>query len=325
MKAFEYVNPTGLDQASAALGKTWGKTALIAGGIDLLGELKERTLEPQRVVNLTALKDLRTMKADGSGLKLGALATLSQIAASPEVKAKYAALAEAAFSVATPQIRNVATIGGNLCQRPRCWYYRGLHFHCLKKGGDHCFAEEGENRYHAIFGEGPCHIVHPSDCAPALIALGARVSLVAAGGKKRELPLEEFFTMPEDQVERENVLEPGEILTEVLVPAPAAGTKSQYVKLREKQSFDFALVSVAIAGRVVGGQWKDVRVVLGGVAPKPWRSKEAEAALEGKRAEESAARAAGEAAVKPAKPMRDNGYKTEMVKTLVRRAAMALV
>lgn len=325
MKAFELVLPTGLDQAMAALGTTWGKSAILAGGIDILGEMKERTLELDRVVNLKSLRDLRYVTADAKGLKLGALATLTEIANSPDVKARWPGLAQAAHSVGTPQIRNVATIGGNLCQRPRCWYYRGLEFHCLKKGGDHCFAEEGENRYHAIFGDGPCHIVHPSDCAPALIALGARMTITGADGKKRDLDVESFFTMPDDVVERENVLHPNDVVTEITVPAPAAGAKSLYLKMREKQSFDFALASVAIAGRVDGGKWSDVRVVLGGVAPKPWRSKAAEDALNGKRIEDATARAAGEAAVKAAKPMRDNAYKVQLARVAVARAAMSLV
>ncbi|MBI1851536.1 MAG: xanthine dehydrogenase family protein subunit M [Planctomycetes bacterium] len=325
MKAFELVLPTGLDQATAALGTTWGKSAILAGGIDILGEMKERTLELDRVVNLKSLRDLRYVTADAKGLKLGALATLTEIANSPDVKARWPGLAQAAHSVGTPQIRNVATIGGNLCQRPRCWYYRGLEFHCLKKGGDHCFAEEGENRYHAIFGDGPCHIVHPSDCAPALIALGARMTITGADGKKRDVDVESFFTMPDEVVERENVLHPNDVVTEITVPAPAAGAKSLYLKMREKQSFDFALASVAIAGRVDGGKWSDVRVVLGGVAPKPWRSKAAEDALNGKRIEDATARAAGEAAVKAAKPMRDNAYKVQLARVAVARAAMSLV
>jgi xanthine dehydrogenase YagS FAD-binding subunit len=324
VKTFEYVQPTSVEQAATALAKTWGKTSVIAGGIDLLGEMKERTHTPDRVVNLKTVGDLRFIRADVTGLRLGALATLAEIAADEQVKTLYAGLAQAAASVATPQIRTVATIGGNLCQRPRCWYYRGLEFNCLKKGGSHCFAEEGENRYHAIFGDGPCHIVHPSDCAPALIALGAKVTLLGPNGSRRDLDLEEFFTMPEDQVERENVLKPNEIVTEVSAPPPAAGARSLYLKLREKQSLDFALASVAVAGRVVDGLWQDVRVVLGGVAPKPWRSKETEQALNGKRVDERTARAAGDAAVKSAKPMRDNAYKVQLASTLVYRAAMAL-
>ena len=324
MKAFELVQPTGLDQATAALGTTWGKSAILAGGIDILGEMKERTLELDRVVNLKSIRELRYVRADASGLKLGALATLAEIAGSADVKARWAGLAEAARSVGTPQIRNVATIGGNLCQRPRCWYYRGVDFHCLKKGGDHCFAEEGENRYHAIFGDGPCHIVHPSDCAPALISLGAKLTITSPDGKKRDVDLESFFTMPDAVIDRENVLRPNDIVTEISVPAPAAGAKSVYLKLREKQSFDFALTSVAIAGRIDGGKWTDVRVVLGGVAPKPWRSKAAEDALNGKRIDEATARAAGDAAVKAAKPMRDNAYKVQLARVALARAAMSL-
>jgi xanthine dehydrogenase YagS FAD-binding subunit len=324
MKAFELVTPSGLDQASAALGKTWGQTAILAGGIDLLGELKERTYEPDRVVNLKGVRDLRFVRADAQGLTLGALATLSEIAASADVKSRWPALAQAAQSVGTPQIRNVATIGGNLCQRPRCWYFRGLEFHCLKKGGDHCFAEEGENRYHAIVGDGPCHIVHPSDCAPALIALDAQLTIVSPGGQKRRVPAESFFTMPDEAVERENVLAPNEIVTEIAVPAPAANAKSTYLKLREKQSLDFALASAAVSRRSESGRWTNVRVVLGGIAPKPWRSAEAEKALEGKTLDEAMARAAAEAALRVAKPMRDNAYKVQIAKTILTRALLSI-
>ena len=321
MENFAYVNATNVKQASSMLNGEWGETMVIAGGTDLLGELKEYIETPAKVVNLKSIPGLDEIKADATGLTIGALATVGEIAAHPTIQEHYTVLAEAAASVASPQIRNVGTLGGNLCQRPRCWYYRNPEIICLKKGGDMCYAVEGLSKYHAIFGGGPVYIVHPSDTAPALIALGATVKIIGPDGEKT-MPLEEFFILPDINPQRENVLEPNEVVTEVHVPKPAKNTKSFYIKARERGSFDFALSSVAAAFEMNGSTCRAASIVLGGVAPIPWRSKEAEAALIGKRITEAVAKRAGSEAVRNAEPLNDNGYKVRLTQNLVTRAAM---
>ena len=321
MENFAYVNAANVEQASSLLSGEWGETMVIAGGTDLLGELKEYIETPAKVVNLKSIPGLDEIKADETGLTIGALATVGEIAAHPTIQEHYTVLAEAAASVASPQIRNVGTLGGNLCQRPRCWYYRNPEIICLKKGGDMCYAVEGLSKYHAIFGGGPVYIVHPSDTAPALIALGATVKIIGPDGEKT-MPLEEFFILPDINPQRENVLEPNEVVAEVHVPKPPANTKSFYIKARERGSFDFALSSVAAAFEMNGSTCRAASIVLGGVAPIPWRSKEAEAALNGVRITEAVAKRAGSEAVKNAEPLNDNGYKVALTQNLVSRAVM---
>jgi xanthine dehydrogenase YagS FAD-binding subunit len=322
MKAFEFVNPSSLKEVPALLGPNREKAVLLAGGIDLLGELKEGLVEPDRVVNLKAVSGLNAIKADGKGLRIGALTTLAQIEADPVVQKTYKALADAAGSVGSVQIRNVGTLGGNLCQRPRCWYYRGEAFHCLKKGGSKCFAVDGNNKYNAILGGGPSYIVHPSDTAPALIALNAQVTLLGPKGA-RTLPLEDFFVLPGEVLRRENVLAPDEIVTEVTIPAPAPGAKSAYLKFQEKDSMDFALSAVAVALAMSGDTIKTARVVLGGVAPKPWPAKEADALLAGQKLSDDLLRRAADAALARAQPLGYNDYKVPLTRTLIQRAVTA--
>jgi xanthine dehydrogenase YagS FAD-binding subunit len=323
MKAFEYISPRDLRQASELLGNDYNRAKLLAGGIDLLSEMKERIIEPDRVVNLKSVPGLNTLQANARGLRLGALVTLTEIEQNTGIRRAYTALAQAAESVASPQIRNVGTVGGNLCQRPRCWYYRDEGIVCIKKGGSKCYAAEGENKYNAILGGGPSYIVHPSDCAPALVALNAKVTIAGPGGKTRQVPLEQFFILPRQNVFRENVLQPNEIVTQIDVPTLAAGTRSTYLKFKERDSMDWALSAVAAAIRMRNGVASDVRIVLGGVAPIPWRSKEAEAVLRGKAVTPALADRAAEAALADAKPLADNGYKVPLTKVLIRRAVLA--
>jgi len=318
MKSFAYTTATRLEEVPALLGKE-GQGRPIAGGMDLLGELKERLIAPERLVNIKALPDLHRIAPDEKGLTIGAVVTLTEIEEHAQIRRDYPALAQAAASVGTWQIRNVGTVGGNLCQRPRCWYYRDPHTRCLKKGGSHCYAVNGLNRYHAIFGPGPCHIVHPSDLAPALMALGARITIVGPSGG-REIGLEEFFRMPEEDVTRENLLQPDEIVTQIFVPRPRPGARSLFLKQRERESFDWALSSVALALTLEGGLCREIRVVLGGVAPIPWRSKEAEGVLRGQLLTEEKWRQAAAAAVRPAQPMSQNAYKVVLTENLLRRA-----
>ncbi len=322
MRPFEYVKPASLDDAVKALGRNFSDAKILAGGIDLLGELKEGIIAPNRLVNLKGVSELRYIHfTEKDGLRLGALTTLTEIETHPIIRKRFTALAESARSVAAPQIRHVGTIGGNLCQRPRCWYYRDEHTRCLKKGGPLCFAYNGENKYHAILGGGPCYIVHPSDCAPALIALNASVTLISPRGK-RTVPLEEFFVLPSRRLDHETMIEPDEIVTEVHVPTPPSDARSTYFKFREKKSLDFALSGAAVFLQLSDGVCKEARIVLSGVAPIPWRSKEAEGVLKGKRITPELAEQAGSAAVANAQPLAQNAYKIPLTQAVVKRAVL---
>ncbi len=322
MRPFEYVKPTTVAEALKELGRQWEDARVLAGGVDLLGEMKEGIIAPQRLVNIRDIQALRYLRfSEKDGLRLGALTTLAEIEAHPVIRQRFTALAEAAHSVGTPQIRNMGTIGGNLCQRPRCWYYRDEHTLCLKKGGPMCYAYDGENKYHAILGGGPCYIVHPSDCAPALIALNASVTIVSPKGK-RVVPLEEFFVLPARRMDHETILEPNELVSEVHVPTPPANMRSTYLKFKERLSHDFAIVGAAVALRLRGNVCEDVRIVLSGVAPIPWRSPEAEAVLKGKPITPELAEQAGRAAVAKARPLAQNAYKVPLTQAIVKRAVL---
>ncbi|OFW39781.1 MAG: hypothetical protein A3J28_09010 [Acidobacteria bacterium RIFCSPLOWO2_12_FULL_60_22] len=322
MKAFRHKNATSLKEAVALLQQNAGKALPIAGGSDLLGEMKDHIVMPELVVNLRTIPGLDKIEQKGNVVSIGAMATISDLAENPLVRSNFPVLAEAASVIASHQIRNVGTVGGNLCQRPRCWYYRGP-FQCLRKGGSVCYAIAGENRYHAILGGGPSFIVHPSDLAPALMALEAKARIVGPSGE-RTVPLEQFFVLPTVNTQRENVLKPGEILTEIQAPMPAPGTRSTYWKQMERDAWDFALVSAAVVVRQQGGKIEHARVVLGGVAPIPWRSKEAEAALVGKSLDQASAALAAEKAMEPAKPLRDNAYKVDLSRAVIKGALLRL-
>ena len=320
MTPFEYVTPRSLKELPELLAD--GRAAILAGGTDLLDRLKERIDRPERLVNVKGLKELAGID-HGDGLDIGALARIVEVAADPVIAAQYAALSEAAASIATPQLRNMGTMGGNLCQRPRCWYYRAADYKCLKKGGHTCFAAEGVNKYHAIFGRGPCYIVHPSDSAPALMALEAVLEVHGLRGR-REVPVADFFRLPHQSLWQENGLETGDVVTRIRVPRPAKGTRSTYLKFREKQSLDFAVSSVAAVLEMRGNQVRKARLVLGGVAPVPWRVERAERALEGKPLRADTIGAAASAAVAGAEPLSQNAYKIDLTRNLVRRALEGL-
>lgn len=309
---FAYVSPSNLDDAVHEL--AGGSARIHAGGTDLLGCLHDGVFGTDKIVSLSRLDGLRKLRetSDG-GLALGARLTLSELVSNETIRTRYPGLAEAAASAASPQLRHQGTVGGNLCQRPRCWYFRG-EFHCAKKGGDRCYAVDGENRYHAIFGGGPCYIVHPSDTAPMLLALGATVVLLGPGGG-RTVALEDFFELPADNLEAENVLRPDEIVTEILVPPTRA--LSSYRKIRERAAWDFALTSVALAVELSGERVERARLVLGGVAPIPWRSKPAEAEITGKALTAATARAAARAAAADAEPLEQNSYKVALVEGVI--------
>jgi xanthine dehydrogenase YagS FAD-binding subunit len=321
LPSFAYARPKTVTEALKQLQGEKGRP--LAGGTDLLGCLRDRVLTAPALVSLKELSPLRGIEetADG-GLRIGALVTVAELAADERVRSRYVALAEAAASVASPQLRNQGTVGGNLCQKPRCWYYRG-DFHCLRKGGEFCYAAAGENASHCIFGGEPCYIVHPSDTAPAFGALGAQLRIVGPKGT-RDVPLQGFHVLPKDDVHRETILEPGELLSEVRLPAPAAGLRSTYRKVRARASWDFALVGAALALRMEGGTVREARVFLSGVAPVPWRSEAAEKALTGQRLEATVIDRAAEAATEGAEPLEQNAYKVPLLRGLMQERLAVL-
>lgn len=314
MKAFEYLVAENLDVALARYAE--GASALKAGGVDLLARMKERLETPETVLSIGSVKDLAYVKEEGKGaIRIGCLTTLADMGRSELLAKKAAALHQTAGEAATPQVRETATLGGNLCQRPHCWYFRGAEFACLKKGGHTCFAPEGENQYHAIIGGGPCFIVHPSNCAVALVAMDAELVLATARGE-RTVKAADFFVLPSQSLQTENILAKGEIVKEAVIPSPPE--RSAIVELREKQSFDWPLVIAAAAQ--VKRRW---RVCLGAVAPVPWLSEAASKVLGGGRITEKQAAQAGEAAAAEASPLSGNGYKVQQVKAAVKRALIA--
>jgi len=321
LPSFSYQRPSSLAEAVKLAAVSGAR--IHAGGTDLLGCLRDGVFAADTVVSLQGLAELRGIAATaGGGVRIGALATLAEVAASPLIGSSYRALAQGAAAAASPQLRSQGTLGGNLCQRPRCWYFRG-EFHCARKGGAMCYAVEGENQFHCIFGGETCYIVHPSDTAPALVALGATARITGPAGE-REVPLASFFVAPGTDFTRETVLEAGEILTEVVLPPPPSGARSGYRKVRARGSWDFALAGAALAVTVKGGKVAAARVVLSGVAPVPWRSAAAEKALAGRALDVATARRAGEAAAQGAEPLSENGYKVALVRGIVEEAVLSL-
>ena len=322
MNNFSYVKAASLAEAIKASSAKGAR--LHAGGTDLLGCLRDEIIQADKVVSISGVKELKgiSARADG-GLKIGALTTLAEIAADRSVAAKYAALAQAAASVGTPQIREQGTIGGNLCQRPRCWYYRS-DLQCFKKGGATCYAMNGENQYHVIFGGGPCFAVHPSDVAVALVALQAQITVAGPSGSKT-IRSENFFVPPGKSLDKENILLPGEIVTGIQIPPVSEMLRVAYRKVRTRGSWDFAQASVAAVLLFENDVVRTARIVLGGVAPHPWRADAAEKVAAGKKLDAAAAAAIAEAAVVGANPMSGNGYKVDMVKGAVEEALHALM
>ncbi len=338
MNRFELITPTGLRSASRLLSEK-GNIAL-GGGIDVIDLLVQGLAAPNAIVNLKGLKELNGIETrpDGS-LKIGAAVKLAELAEHPELGERFAAIAMAAAATATPQIRNQATVAGNLLQRPRCWYFRNPEIRCLKKGGGKCYAIAGLNRHHAILGGGPVFIVHPSTLAVALVAFGASAKIFSAGPSvsskpakgagatagERIVELEKFFALPTVDPTRENTLKADEIITEIIVPPPPRAARSIYLEVCEKQQ-DWPLVSVAVVAAPVvkpGARIDEVRVVMGAVAPIPWRAHEAEAALRGKVFDRKLADAAAASALNNAQPLSENAYKVPMAKVIVRRALLA--
>jgi xanthine dehydrogenase YagS FAD-binding subunit len=314
MPNFSYVRPKSLKETFSHLSA--GNARIHAGGTDLLGCLRDGVFTAEKVVSISQLDELKRVERlkDGS-IRIGALATVAELTNHELVKEGYPALAQAALEVASPQLRNQGTIGGNLCQKPRCWYYRG-EFHCTRKGGTRCFAMAGENQYHCILGGRGCYIVHPSDIAPALVAYGASVE-IAGAGETRKIPVEKLFVLPEQGITKETILEPGEVLTAVLLPPAEEGFHSSYRKVRARGSWDFALAGVALALHFHEGRVAGARIVLSGAAPIPWRCPDSEKIITGQSLDDDIIARAAAAAMRQARPMQHNEYKIELFKGLI--------
>ncbi len=311
---FTYIRPATVNDVVKELSSPDAR--LHAGGTDLLGCLRDEVFTAKKLVSIGGVAELRGIRnARDGGVRIGALVTLSEIAGSLAIGKQYTALAQAAASAASPQLRNQGTLGGNLCQRPRCWYFRG-GFACFRKGGETCYAPDGENEFHCILGGNGCYMVHPSDTAPALIALDARVRIAGPEGA-RIVPLETFFVGPSTDATRETILKPGEFVTEVLLPQVASDLRSSYRKVRVRGAFDFALAGVAVAIRTANGRVESARIVLSGVAPIPWRAADAEKAIIGKELTGNVISRASIAATKGAEPLSQNAYKVELVRGIV--------
>ena len=326
MRPFEYASPTTKEQAVGLLGASWGQAEVLAGGTDLLSLMKDDVVRPKRLVNIKQIKEMSGVTVEPKGLRIGALTTLGELADNVNVVKDYPALAEAINDAASPQIRNLATIGGNLCQRPRCWYFRGGFGLLPKSESVKDLVTEGENRYHAILGnDGPAKFVSPSSIVPVLMAYGAAIRLIGPRGM-RELALERFYTIPKTETEREHDLKPNEILAEVILP-PIHDLKVAHYEIRQKQAFDWPLAVAAVALTMKGSELFGSRLVLGYVAPIPWRSGDGEVALNNAARihggiSDDVAKAAADGALQSAKPLSHNAYKIQLAKVAVKRAIL---
>lgn len=326
MRAFDYASPTKKEQVANLLGSSWGEVEVLAGGTDLLSLMKDEVTAPRRLVNIKDIADLHGIQSAKDQMSIGALTTLAEIAANETVKQTYPVLAAAAGDAASPQIRNLATLGGNLCQRPRCWYFRTGHGLLAQSNDGESLVLQGDNRYHAILGnDGPAHFVSPSTVAPVLIAYGASVRLLGPRGA-REIPLEKFFVIPKTEREREHNLQPNEIVTEIILPgkrAPGSELRAGHYEVRQKEAFDWPYATAAVALIMNGSTVKSARIVMGHVAPVPWISTEAAQALAGKAVTQATASEAAAAAVARAKSLGQNSQKITLARVAVKRAILA--
>lgn len=321
MNLFQYVRPNTISEASSFIKQNSETCKIIAGGMDLLGEMKLNLISPEFLVSFSNIPELKNIEETDTAILIGAAVALGDIVHHQAVQ-KYAnALVEAAAVVGSPQIRHAGTIGGNLCQRPRCWYYRDENYPCFKKGGSTCFSITGKNRYHAILGGGPCFMVHPSDCAPALMALNAKVHYLSVDGEK-VIDVDTFFVKPTEKLTQETILTKQDIVTKIEIPKQTV--RSTYLKFKERESFDWALSSIAIAMDLQSGVCRSVKIVLGGVSPVPWRAAGAEAMLTGKEVTEDLAIQAAAESVKGAYALKDNEWKIPITKSIVKEAILKL-
>jgi xanthine dehydrogenase YagS FAD-binding subunit len=319
MQQFEYASPASLSEALGLLGTKWGETDVLAGGTDQVSLMKEYLHTPKRLVNIKGIKELHGVKHTAQGLTIGATTTFDELSNDKAVRAEYPSLVTAALGVASPQIRNMGTVGGDLCQRPRCWYFRGGYgVLALKEGKS--LVPNGQNEYHAIFGGGPAYFVSPSSLGPALVALGAQVKLVSASGS-RMVPVAKFFVAPQNDQTREIALMPNEILTEIVVPS-AKGIKNTTYEVRHKDALDWPLATASVALTMKGGKVEQASVVLGHVAPMPWVAAGANQALMGNSLSDDVIAKAADAAVAGAKPLSQNEYKVQLARVAVKRALL---
>jgi xanthine dehydrogenase YagS FAD-binding subunit len=319
MEAFSYASPATLAEATKLLGASWSDAQVLAGGTDLISLMKDYIVSPKTVVNIKNIKELGGVAKGAHGLRIGATATFDEIANSPAVRAEYGSLRTAVLGITSPQIRNMGTAGGDLCQRPRCWYFRnGYGLLAMKDGKS--LVPDGENKYHAIFGGGPAYFVSASSLGPALVALGASVTIVGPSGK-RSVDAAKFFIAPPDENTREVDLKPNEILTEILVPS-ALGVKNATYEIREREAIDWPMAAASVALKMAGGKVSSAKVVLGHVAPTPWDAAKAGEYLAGKTIDEATAEEAGKLAVEGAQPLSQNKYKVQLAKVAVKRAVL---
>lgn len=318
MHAFEYASPATLPDAFKLLGQQWGEVDVLAGGTDLLSLMKDEVHKPRRVVNIKGIKELGGIRATGSTVRIGATATLDELAESPVVRKMLPSLRTAALGVSSPQIRNMGTVGGDLCQRPRCWYFRGGHGLLARKDG-RSLVPNGENKYHAILGnKGPAYFVSPSSLGPALVALGATIKLASAQGT-REIEASRFFVTPSSDAGRETAILPYEILTEIVVPA---AMRNATYEVRQKHALDWPLATASVAVKMKGAAVESARVVLGHVAPTPWAATQADQMLAGKTITPDVAEQAARAALADATPLSQNAYKVQLARVAVKRALL---
>lgn len=321
MQSFEYANPATVAEAAGMLAPRWGQTDVLAGGTDLLTLMKQELHAPRRVVNIKNIQELHGIRKTAAGLRIGALVTMDELAKHADVRAGYKSLADAAAGVPSPQIRHMGTVGGDLCQRPRCWYFRhGFGLLAVREGKP--LVPEGENIYHAIFGGGPAYFVSASSLGPALVALGAKIKLVSGKGS-REIDAAKFFVAPKTESEREIAMRPDEILAEVTVPA--GPWKSATYEVRQKEALDWPLAAAAVALQMKGSTVGVARIVMGHVAPVPWEAAAAAKGLVGKSVTAASAEQAAQAAVAGAQPLSQNAYKVQLAQVAVKRALLDAV
>ena len=322
MKPFKMALPRTVNEAVESCGKDFESTQLLAGGTDLLAEIKDHTAAPETVVNLKGVSGLRGIQRTDQGLEIGALTTLTEMTESEEIRKGWPALVTTIERTATPNVRNAASIGGNLCQRPRCWYYRNEHYDCLKKGGEKCFAQQGENEFHAVFDNFVCAAVHPSNTAPVFIAYGATLEIVGPKGK-RTLSVEDFFISPTENVKRENVLAADEVVTRIMLPKASENAACAYVETREKQSFDWATCGSTVLLEMSGKKVKESRIVLNAVAPVPVRRKDLERKIRGQELSDTLIAEVCKESTAGARTLEQNAHKLALIKATLRRAFRA--
>jgi xanthine dehydrogenase YagS FAD-binding subunit len=321
MERFEYANPSTVKDATALLGTHWNDAQVLAGGTDLISMMKDFVASPKRIVNIKGISELGGISKTATGVRIGAAVTLDDLSLHPLIRSEFPSLNTAALGVASPQIRNMGTVGGDLCQRPRCWYFRSGHGLFAMQDGK-SLVPNGENKYHAIFGAAPAYFVSASSLGPALAALGAHVKIASPSGV-RTAAVEKFFLIPKTETEREIDLHPNEIVTEILIPSAAASMKNATYEIREKLALDWPLATASVALKMSGSKVAGARIVMGHVAPIPWTASAAEHSLTGKSIDEAEIQKAADAAVEGAQPLSQNGYKVQLAKVAVKRALLA--